>query len=194
MGASVAPAQSTDAGAQEKEPCNLTLAQLPLINGLRLGMTPDEVLALFPGSREDAALRTEMSKPATEFGVNNFVIVPGKYRSADKFPGVNRIAVTLLDGRVSNFSITFNGPQYPHVDNFVADFVRGKSLPAADAWQPYAGMEEQLKVLTCSGFEIRAFATQQSGVQSYILVKDLDAEQRLKERKAKKRAAAAAKP
>jgi hypothetical protein len=187
IGVSSVSAQMTEENVKAKEPCNLTLAQAPLIGGLRLGMTPDEVMALFPGSSEDSELRAQLSKPATEFGATNFVVSPDKYKSKDKFAGVSRIAFTLLDGRVYNFSITYKGPLYPHVDKFVESFVAGKNLPAADAWEPYAGMDEQLKILTCSGFEIRAFASRQEGVLNYIMVKDLDVEQKLKERKIKAR-------
>src|SRR5260370_525377 len=49
------PSASTNtAAAQEKSPCTLTLAGAPDIKGIRLGMTADEVLALFPGSKDDA--------------------------------------------------------------------------------------------------------------------------------------------
>src|SRR5438132_1032499 len=47
------PAQTTDASAQDKPTCQLTLAGVPDIKGLRLGMTPEQVLALFPGSIEN---------------------------------------------------------------------------------------------------------------------------------------------
>lgn len=196
IAATAVSAQTNEEGAKSKEPCNLTLVQIPAINGLRLGMTPDEVLALFPGSREDAELRTQLSKPATQFGATDFVISPDKYKSKDKFAGISRIAFTLLDGRVYNFSLTYRGPQYDHVDKFVESFVAGKNLPAVDDWEPYVGMDDQLKVLRCSGFEIRAFAGRQAGVLNYIMVKDLGEEQKLKERKARAREkrAEAAKP
>lgn len=187
IGVSSVSAQTNEEVAKSKEPCNLTLAQIPLINGLRLGMTPEEVLALFPGSREDAALSAQLSKPATQFGATDFVISPDKYKSKDKFAGISRISFQLLDGRVYNFSITYKGPQFPHVDKFVESFVAGKNLPAVDSWEPFAGMDDQLKILKCSGFEIRAFASPQEGILNYIMVKDLDAEQKLKERKVKAR-------
>src|SRR6266567_908100 len=41
------PVQTSVSG-QEKPTCQLTMAGAPAIKGLRLGMTPDEVLALFP--------------------------------------------------------------------------------------------------------------------------------------------------
>jgi hypothetical protein len=163
------------------------MAQVPVINGLRLGMTPEQVLELFPGSSEDAEVRSSLSKPATKFGVSDFVIRPDKYKSKEKFAGISHIAFTLLDGRVYNFSISYDGPEWPHVDKFVAKFVQGTNLPAADAWEAYVGLDTQLKILKCTDFEIRVFAAGQGGKLNYVLLHDLAAEQKLKERKAKAR-------
>jgi hypothetical protein len=54
--ASVVPGQtpSTTAGA-----CKLTMAKAPAIRGLRLGMTIDQTLALFPGAQADSDVRAE---------------------------------------------------------------------------------------------------------------------------------------
>src|SRR6267154_3642011 len=70
--------QTTDASAQEKPTCQLTLAGAPDIKGLRLGMTPEQVLAFFPGSNEDADLRSRLSQPPSPFGVSGFVVRPDK--------------------------------------------------------------------------------------------------------------------
>src|SRR6267378_5453056 len=105
-------AQTNNPSGQDKPTCQLTLAGAPDIKGLRLGMTSEEVLALFPGSKEDAEVRTSLSRPPSQFGVSSFLIRPEKYESKDKFAGVNQITFTLLDGRVSNFSVGYNGPEY----------------------------------------------------------------------------------
>ncbi len=109
------PAQTSNATGQEKPTCQLTLAGAPDIKGLRLGMTADEVLALFPGSTDDAEVRTSLSRPPSQFGVSSFLIRPDKYESKEKFAGINQITFTLLDGRVSSFSAGYNGPEYSHV-------------------------------------------------------------------------------
>src|SRR6266849_7627317 len=71
--------QTNSTGPQEKTPCTLTLTGAPDINGLRLGMTPAEVLALFPGSKEDAEVRSSLSRPPSQFGVSGFLIRVAKY-------------------------------------------------------------------------------------------------------------------
>jgi hypothetical protein len=184
------PAESTNtAAAQEKSPCTLTLAGAPDIKGIRLGMTADEVLALFPGSKEDAEVRADLSA-TRPFGVSGFLIRVAKYESKEKFAGINQITFKLLDGRVSSFTLGYNGPEYSHVDKFVAKFIEGKNLPAADQWEAYVGMDNNLKILKCTEFEIRVFAGGQGGNLNYVLMKDLIADKKLKDRRAKARAAA----
>lgn len=176
------------ATAQEKTPCTLTLGGSPSINRIRLRMTPDEVLALFPGSKDDTDVKADLSRPISQFGVSGLIIRPEKYESKEKFAGINRITFALLDGRVSTFTVGYNGPEYVHVDKFVAKFVEGTSLPAGDQWEPYVGMDTQLKILKCADFEVRVFAGGQGGNLNYVSVKDLVADKELKDRRAKARA------
>jgi len=179
--------------AQEKSACNLDMSQAAVISGLKLGLTRDEVLALFPGSKDDAELRARLAEPSSEFGVSNFVITPSKYETREKFVEISQITLTLLDGRVSSFSVGYNGPEWPHVDKFVAKFVEGTSLPSVDQWEPYVGMEN-LKILKCTDFEVRVFAGGAGGNLNYVLLQDVQAAKTLKERRAKARAAATPSP
>lgn len=189
-----APTQPIDATGQDKTTCTLTMAAAPDIKGLRLGMTPDEVLALFPGSKDDAEVRSSLSRAPSEFGVSSFLIRPAQYQSKERFAGVNQITFTLLDGRVSSFSVGYNGPEYSHVDKFVAKAVEGTSLPPADQWEAYVGMDTQLKTLKCKDFEVRVFAGGQDGNLNYVLMRDLEADKKLKDRRAKARAKATPTP
>src|SRR6266850_1139613 len=184
------PTQTTDASAQDKPTCQLTLAGAPDIKGLRLGMTPEQVLALFPGSNEDAELRSRLAQPPSQFGMSSFSLRPDKYASKDKFAGISNITFTLLDGRVSTFSVGYNGPEYSHVDKFVAKFVEGTSLPPPDQWEAYVGMDNSLKILKCRDFEIRVFIGGPGGNLNYVLMKDLEADKKLKDRRDKARAKA----
>lgn len=188
------PAQTNNPTAQDKPTCQLTLAGAPEIKGLRLGMTPEQVLALFPGSNEDAELRARLSQPPSPFGVSSFVVKPEKYESKDQFAGVSQITFTLLDGRVSSFSVGYNGPEFAHVDKFVAKVVEGTNLPPADQWEAYVGMDTQLKMLKCQDFEIRVFAGGPGGNLNYVLMSDLAAARTLKDRKDKARAKATPTP
>ncbi|HEX8160341.1 MAG TPA: hypothetical protein VF538_00460 [Pyrinomonadaceae bacterium] len=181
------PAVSAQKGGPDKPICSLTLAQFPGIGDLRLGLTAEQVLALFPGSKEDPEVRASLSRPATALGASSLTIRPSRYRSKERFAGVSQIMFSFLDGRVSTFSIGYDGPEWPHVDKFVAKVAEGTNLPPAEAWEAYAGMETQLKVLKCSGFEIRVFAGGEGGNLNYVLMSDLVAARTLKERRAKAR-------
>jgi hypothetical protein len=159
--------------------------QAPVLNGLRLGMTPEQVLATFPGSSEDAEVRTMLSRPPSKFGESELLIRPAKYETKEKFAGVTQITFTLLDGRVSSFSVGYNGPEWPHVDRFVEKFVEGTNLPAADAWEAYVGMDTQMKTLKCKDFETQIFAGGKGGNLNYVQMRDLDAAKTQRERRAK---------
>lgn len=175
-------------------PCTLTLPGAPVINGLRLGMIPDEVVALFPGSKEDAEVRTALARPPSPFGVSGFLIRADKYEPKEKFAGLTQITFTLLDGRVSSINVGYSGPEYSHVDKFVEKFVEGKSLPAVDQWEAYVGMDNTLKMLKCKEFEVSVFIGGTGGNLNYVSVKDLVAEKTLKDRRAKARAQATPTP
>ena len=179
---------------QEKTPCTLKLAGAPEVKGLRLGMTPDEVLALFPGSRDDADVRAMLARPPSQFGMSELVIRPAKFESREQFAENNQISFTLLDGRVSSFSMGHNGPEFSHVDKFVAKFAEGTGLPPPDQWEPYVGMDNSLKVLKCAEFEVRVFAGGPGGSLNYVLVKDLLADEKLKDRRKKAREKASPSP
>ena len=179
---------------QEKSTCGLDISQAPVLTGLKLRMTTEEVLALFPGSKEDVALRPQILSPPSQFGVSNFTIRPSKYESRDKFLEVSQISFILLDGRVSSFTVGYNGPEWPHVDKFVEKFVEGTNLPATDQWEAYVGMDTQMKTLTCTDFEVRVFAGGQGGNLNYVLMQDLEADKKLKDRRRKAREQASPTP
>ena len=181
------PGNSTE---QSSSNCSLTMAAAPALKGLKLGMTPDEVLALFPGSKNDADLNASLARRPSEFGVSSFLIRPSQYQSKEKYPDVNQITFTLLDGRISSFSVGYNGPAYSHVDEFVAKVVEGTSFPPTDQWQAYSGMDTQLKTLQCKDFEVRVFAGGEGGKLNYVLMRDLEADKKLKDRRKKARESA----
>lgn len=174
------------AAAYAQGACTMTAAQAPVINGLRLGMTRDEVLALFPGIRADSEVSAQLAQPVGPLGVSNLSIRPEKYASKAKFAGVSQITLRMLDGRISDMHVGYNGPEWKHVDEFLAKFLEGKRLPAAHAWEAYVGLDTQLKTLTCKGFEVKIFAGGKNVHNiNYVQVVDLDAKQKLKERRDK---------
>lgn len=183
-----------DVASQEKPLCSLNMSQAPVLHGLKLGMTMDEVLNLFPGSKDDAELRPLLSEPPSRFGGSSFSIKPSKYATSERFSEINNITFNLLDGRVSSFSLGFNGPEWSHVDKFVAKLIENTNLPQVDQWQPYVGMDNQVKTLTCTDFSIRVFVGGPGGNLNSVLIEDLDADKKLKERRRKAREQASPTP
>jgi hypothetical protein len=173
--------------------CTLKLSEAPTIKRLKLGMTVDEILAVFPGSKDDAALRSTLS-PRGPLGNASFLITPSKYGSAADFKEVSSVTFATLDGRLSSFTINYTGPTWPHVDKFVEKLVEEQHLPAGDQWEPYAGMENQMKTLTCTDFSVRVFSGGEGGNLNYVLVQDLEADKKLKERRRKARESASPTP
>lgn len=192
IGASLVSGQTNHSSTGNQSGCALTMAQAPGIGGLKLGMTAEQMLALFPGSREDSDIRAALSRPANAFGVTNFIIRPEKYASKAKFAGISQINVAFLDGRISNFYVGYNSGEWKHVDEFVTKFSRGTSLPAPGAWEAHVGLDNQLKTLKCKNFEISIFAGSTGTQQvNYVKMHDVEALKKLKERRTKAREAKA---
>lgn len=187
------PAVQDPAANNEKPACTLNLSQAPNLKGLALGMTADDLLALFPGSKDDSEIRAELARPANQFGTSSLFIKPSKY-GGDKFADIIQVTAKFLDGKVSNLMVGYNGPEWPHVDRFVTQLVEGTSLPPADQWTAYTGLDTQLKILPCTSFEVRVFAGGAGGAQNYVQLQDLEAEKTLKDRRDKAKAKASPTP
>ena len=188
-------AEARNTNAQEpKSNCSLAAATIPLIEGIKLGSTADEVLTILPGSKDDDEAKTAIAKPATALGVSEFIVRANKLQSKEKYAHINHFTFSLLDGRISTINIGYNGPAYANVDEFVTNFVKGTNLPPVEQWEAYPGLETQLKTLTCKDFEIRMFSGGDNGNQNYVLLTDLEAKKKLKERRAKARAQASPTP
>jgi hypothetical protein len=153
-------------------------------------MTPTEVLAVLPGSKDDPELQSQLSRSPSPLGVSNFVIHAERLKPKDKFTGISQFTFNLLDGHVSSLNVGYDGPAYSHVNEFVTKFVERTNLPSVNQWQTYTGMENQLKSLTCRDFEVRVFAGGKGANLNYVLLTDLEADKQLKDRRAKARAQA----
>ncbi|HEV3471547.1 MAG TPA: hypothetical protein VG148_19625 [Pyrinomonadaceae bacterium] len=186
-GASAVAGRAGRAAVVCRAVCDMTSAEARAVHGIRLGMTPQQVLALFPGSAEDGEVRSALSKPPSPLGVSSFSIRPDKYASKEQFAGVSRVQLTLLDGRILGVNFSYNGPEWKHVDEFITQFSGAAGLPPPDAWEPYVGMDTQLKTLRCKDFEVSVFAGGEGGSLNYVLVEDTGARQKLKERREKAR-------
>jgi len=191
------PTAVNEPSAQDEGTCKLTLAAVPAVEGVKLGMTSEEMVSVFPGSKDDPEVRTVLQRPPSKLGVSELLIRPAKYAKTTAKPEdglATQIVATLLDGRVSTLTVNYNGPEWPNVDSFVQKFVEKTNLPALDQWSAYSGLDNQLKILTCKEFEVRLFAGGEKGNANYISLRDLEADKKLKERRKKAREQASPTP
>lgn len=179
-------AKKVDPGAEgRKVASRLSMSQAPDVAGLRLAMTIEQVLSLFPGSESDKEIRASLNRPVNKFGVKTLVIHPAKFSAEKKFDGVNQIILTFLDGRISTLNVSYSGPVWANVNEFVSKFAQEKGLPGSDSWDAKSGADNQLKTLKCSDFEISVFAGGDNVNFNYVKMLDLTAQQKLKGRVAR---------
>jgi hypothetical protein len=140
--------------AQQTPPvgkCSLTLAQAPKIRDVRLGMSSEEVLKMFPGSSDEPYIRAQLSTADQRFGIVGFSI-PTTFIPRPKFAGVNSVSVVFLDNRLSEYAFTYAGIEWKNVDDFISRFSEAFNLPRPETWE--RSNLPSLKKLYCQGFEM----------------------------------------
>lgn len=148
--------------AVQSNQCSLKLAQSPAVRGIKLGMNLNEVLALFPGSREDNYIKNEISnvgfysgvETLPRFGVLNFSVAPAQYSTKERFTGIELLSFTFLDDRLAVYSVQYSRPPWPKLDEFVDKVAGAFHLPAADKWTSENAFRKNLE---CDDFKLQAF-------------------------------------
>ena len=137
--------------------CNLTEATAPRVRGLRLGMSTQQLLALFPGSSKRREMKdaVEKAKAATGNEAAYLVFDPATEGDAKQFGGVVAVSAGVNKGRVIDFSIQYGGATWRDVDEWVAKLSESLKLQGAGDWT-VGPSENPNKVLRCEGIEIEA--------------------------------------
>jgi hypothetical protein len=135
--------------------CTLTEANAPVIRGVKLGMTVDQVVGLFPGSSKtretkDAIDRAKAAPPSETVYIA--LDAPMAKTGSDDVSGVS---VGFTQGKVTDFSIIYVGTTWRSVDEWVGKLAESLKLPAASTWV-VGPNETPNKVLRCRGLEIEA--------------------------------------
>ena len=93
----------------QTSPCALKIAQAPVIRGLKLGMKVDDILAMFPGSRENDYVKNALSDNEffPRFGVIDFGFSPSQFGDKERFAGINSFYFTFLDGRMVRYGVDY---------------------------------------------------------------------------------------
>ncbi|HSF24114.1 MAG TPA: hypothetical protein VLE20_07800 [Blastocatellia bacterium] len=152
--------------------CTLTEATSPNVRGLRLGMSTDQLLALFPGStkRKEITEALAKAKTATSSEPLYLSLDPARDAVKDHFAGVDSVSAGLLNGRVVDFGAVYVGAAWT-IDAWVAKLSESFGLPPLSAWVP-GPSESPNRVLTCDGVVIEA-ATQ--GGSASIRIRNTEA-------------------
>lgn len=152
---------SAHSQALSQSKCSLTEADSPSIRGLRLGMSTQEVLALFPGSAtrwaKEPGLRDARQKAlaATSSGLVSLTFEPATDAAKDQFANVDSVSVSLYRGRVVDLTVVYLGTVWNSIDEWIAKVSETLRLPGPKEWV-VGPSETPNKILKCSGIEIEA--------------------------------------
>jgi hypothetical protein len=146
----------------QKSKCKMTLAQAPTIRGLRLGMTSDELFAIFPANEREETDRAQQLKSAElhpHYGYASFQFDPSQYATGDRFTGISSLKFGLFDRKVVYLSATYsNMPILDRMGQVMEIIIRQFGLPEFKAWPGYSESWEHYNSpsLSCDGFTFQA--------------------------------------
>jgi hypothetical protein len=150
--------------------CKLTLAQAPVIRGLRLGMSSDELFTIFPANEReefDRAQRLKSAELPPNYGYTHFQFSPAKYATKDRFTGISHLFLGLFDRKVVYVSADYsNTPEFDRPGQLMEIITKQFGLPEFKDWPGYNEHWSDPS-LTCEGFtfQVRGY----SGSFSIIL-------------------------
>ena len=150
--------------------CSLTLGQSPEIRGIRLGMTAEQLLTLFPedANRLGITEAIKRSKAADQYGVGRFDLRADSKTVNPRLTGISYITAEMIDERVTSFHISYTGPEWKTPDQFVAKLSEAFGLPNDASWDRGDESRESLK---CNGFVVDGYAFKGSG-ENWVRVQD----------------------
>jgi len=152
----------------QKPKCKLTLAQAPVIRGLRLGMTSDELFAIFPANGGEELDRDQQLKSPEfppNYGYASFRFNPSNYTTKDRFIGVSSLTLGLFDRKVVYISAYYsNTPVFDRTGQLMEVIPRQFGLPEFKAWPGYSESLEYWDTpsLSCEGFTFQVYAVRGS--------------------------------
>jgi hypothetical protein len=170
----------------QKSRCKMTLAQAPAIRGLRLGMTSDELFAIFPADEHEQSDRAQQLKSADlhpHYGYASFQFAPSRYATRDRFTGVSSLNFGLFDRKVVYICATYsNMPILDRMGQVMEIITRQFGLPEFKAWPGYSESWELYNSpsLSCEGFTFQAHG---GGGFIFITLTDLSYKKIADERK-----------
>ena len=135
--------------------CNLTEATSPSVRGLRLGMSAQQLLALFPGSTKRREIKDAVEKATAGTGTEATYLGfdPATDGNGRQFEGVESILAGVYKGRVVDFSIQYGDATWSTIDEWIAKLSEALKLQSAQYWV-VGPSENPNKILKCDGILI----------------------------------------
>ena len=135
--------------------CRLSESDAPQIRGVRLGMSAEQVVALFPASTKRKEIKDSLEKAKAPGGDLVFLTLQSGDDEKRRLEDVAGLSIGLYKNRVVEVSIQYIGPHWKDVDEWITKLSETFKLPSANAWREGPD-ENPNKVLTCNGIEINA--------------------------------------
>ncbi|HSB12316.1 MAG TPA: hypothetical protein VLM38_22710 [Blastocatellia bacterium] len=135
--------------------CSLTEADAPAVRGVRLGMSAEQLLALFPASTKRKEIKDALVKAKAADSEPVYLAFEPADGNKERFDGVGGFSAGLYKGRVIEVNIQYVGPDWKSIDEWIAKLSETLKLPGGEAWR-VGPNESPNKVLSCRGVEIEA--------------------------------------
>ncbi len=122
----------------KKPQCNLTIEQAPNINGIKLGMTREELEELLP----------DVSLPSSEdFSINGNL--------SSKLTGIEKINLRIKNNRVYSFTVDYKNKGWGNLNEFIDEMLLKMDLPYAQT-EPSEFEKDSIKfsAIRCKDFTI----------------------------------------
>jgi hypothetical protein len=148
-----ADSQSTSAQSR----CNLTEANAPSVRGTRLGMSTQQILALFPNSNKRREIKDALERVNSSDNAEPVYLSfdPATDAPSGQFAGVGSVSAGVYKGHVVDLTVTYVGASWTSIDEWVRKLAEGLKLPGPQDWV-VGPSESPNKILRCSGIEIEA--------------------------------------
>jgi hypothetical protein len=160
--------------------CMLTTANSPAVRDIKLGMSVQQLLALFPAANKRKEIKDALDKARGTTG-NEIVYLPFDPitdSSGERFSGIESVLVGVSKGQVVDFNVSYVGTTWRTVDEWIDKLSETLGLPKAKGWG-FSPNENPSKILKCKGIEVEAGI--QGGGSS---IRVYSTEQMMEERKA----------
>ena len=136
----------TEGQSQSRKPaatatnCKMTIDQAPLVRGLKLGQSFDQLQRVLP-----RIVKTSGEDP-DEYGLRRFRFSPAVLENPETLNGVTSVSLAYFDNSLFSIEITYSDIKWQSNLHFVAAIANQLKLPR-EGWQ-----QADPSILMCQGF------------------------------------------